>query len=92
VKKQPQFMVWYDDNPKVATEEKIAEAMDAFVRSKRWRDPPNLVLVNEADVVAVQHVTVRSAAYIRRNNFWVGFEDIAVLEPEVKKRASRSAA
>ena len=33
------------------------------------------VLVNEADRAEIKGVLVRSEGYIRRNNFWVGWED-----------------
>ena len=44
-RKPTQFLMWYDDNPKIPTHEKIEEALAAFVKSKRWREQPNLVLV-----------------------------------------------
>jgi uncharacterized membrane protein YhaH (DUF805 family) len=34
-----------------------------------------VVLVNEADRADIKGVLVRSEGYIRRNNFWVGWED-----------------
>ena len=74
-KKQPGFLLWYDDDPKIPTAQKIEEAVEAYVKSKRWKTRPNIVLVNEADIVALKDVTVRSAAHIRRNNFWVGREE-----------------
>jgi hypothetical protein len=78
MKRAPMYMLWYDDDPKVPPAQKIEEAVEAYVASKRWRYRPNVVLVNEADVVALNDVTVRSEAYIRRNNFWVGYEEAPV--------------
>ena len=74
-RKQPGYLLWYDDDPKVPTTQKIEEAVDAYVKSKRWKARPNIVLVNEADIVTLKDVTVRSATHVRRNNFWIGRED-----------------
>ena len=41
----------------------------------RFKTRPNVVLVNEADRAEIKGVLVRSEGYIRRNNFWVGWED-----------------
>lgn len=79
-RKRTQFLMWYDDNPKIPTHEKIEEALEAFVKSKRWRERPNLVLVNEADVVDYEDITVRPVPHIRRNTFWVGYEDASALD------------
>lgn len=67
------YMMWFDDSAKKTAAAKIGEAVDAYVRHFRMR--PNLVLVNEADLQAVAGVTVRSVSYVRRNNYWVGWED-----------------
>ncbi|MCU0491836.1 MAG: hypothetical protein MUD01_09630 [Chloroflexaceae bacterium] len=69
------FLMWYDDNPKVPLIIKIEEAVEAY--TKRFRGNPNLVLVNEEDVIDFQGVKVRGVAHVRRNNFWVGVEDQA---------------
>lgn len=66
------YLGWFDDNPKKATVAKIAEAIQAYV--DRYKTAPNVVLVNEAERVDVEGVTVRVERYIRRSNFWVGFE------------------
>lgn len=67
------YLGWFDDNPKKSTEGKIGEAVAAYV--ERFKTSPNVVLVNEAERVDVQGITVRSETYIRRNNYWVGWED-----------------
>lgn len=71
------YLWWFDDNPKKAPEMKIEEAIAAYV--ERSRVKPNVVLINEADraevKAEVKGVTVRTESYIRRYNFWVGWED-----------------
>lgn len=67
------FLGWFDDNPKKAADVKIGEAINAYV--ERFKVAPNIVLVNEADrPIASLNVTVRVESYIRRNNFWIGWE------------------
>lgn len=67
------YLGWFDDNPKKPVTLKIEEAIDAYV--DRFKARPNVVLVNEADRADIKGVLVRSEGYIRRNNFWVGWED-----------------
>jgi len=69
------YLGWFDDNPKNDVALKIEEAVDAYV--SRFKAKPNVVLVNEADSAEVQGVRVRTEAFIRRYNFWVGWEDAA---------------
>lgn len=69
------YLGWFDDNPKKAATVKIEEAIDAYV--SRFRSRPNVVLVNEADCAEVKGVKVRPETFIRRYNFWVGWEDAA---------------
>lgn len=64
------FLMWYDDSPKLATATKVAEAVDAY--HTRFRCPPNLVLVNEADLVRIEGLEVRVSPTIHRHTFWVG--------------------
>jgi hypothetical protein len=68
----PRYLMWYDDNPKVPLGEKIDEAVEAYTR--RFAISPNIVLVNENDLTESAAVLVRSAEFVRRNNFWVGFD------------------
>jgi hypothetical protein len=70
---KPMSLGWFDDNPKKGTAEKIGEAMHAYVQ--RFKTAPNVVLVNEAEKIEVAGVVVRVESYIRRSNFWVGWED-----------------
>lgn len=94
---------WFDDNPKMSTADKIQDAIDAYIR--RFHKRPNVVLVNEIDVAEIQGMAVRAENFIRRNNFWVGYEDakkvaepiieiapVAVVPPPAAKRATRKTA
>jgi hypothetical protein len=67
------YLLWYDDNAKKASKLKIEEAIGAY--TDRFKSRPNVVLVNEADRTEIQGVLVRSEDFIRRNNFWIGWED-----------------
>lgn len=69
-------MMWFDDSAKKSAELKIGEAIEAYIR--HFKSKPNVVLVNVDEQVQVSGVQVRSASYIRRHNFWVGWEDAAV--------------
>ncbi len=71
------YMMWFDDSAKKGVTLKIEEAVAAYIHHFKAR--PNVVLVNEADRADVQGITIRSENYIRRNNFWVGWEDAAKL-------------
>ena len=70
------YLMWYDDNPKVAVVKKIEAAVEAYAR--RFQIAPNVVLVNEADVtdhqVSHQGICVQGVPFVRRNNFWVGYQ------------------
>lgn len=68
----PRYLMWYDDNPKIPTIEKIEDAIAAYTR--RFAINPNVVLVNEADITAFSGVQVHGVDFVRRNNFWVGFD------------------
>jgi hypothetical protein len=68
------YLAWYDDSTKKSTEQKIAEAIAAY--TDKFRSAPNVVLVSEEDKdVAVPGVLIRSEGYIRKSNFWIGWED-----------------
>ena len=69
------YLGWFDDNPNKSASLKITEAIDAYM--DRFKTRPNVVLVNEADCAEINGVRVRPEGYIRRNNFWVGWEDAA---------------
>ncbi|KAB8142067.1 hypothetical protein F8S13_16125 [Chloroflexia bacterium SDU3-3] len=80
---------WFDDNPKLAVELKIQDAIDAYVR--RFGKRPNVVLVNEADVAEIAGMVVRAESFIRRHNFWVGWEDAARAVPMGAGKAAAAA-
>lgn len=67
------FLVWYDESAKKTAEEKIHDAVAAYVG--RFTHHPNLVLVNPIDQYGVDGVVVRSERTVQPNNFWVGLED-----------------
>ncbi|HET9224137.1 MAG TPA: hypothetical protein VFO07_16615 [Roseiflexaceae bacterium] len=69
------YLLWYDDTARKTTQLKIEEAISAY--TDRFKSKPNVVLVNEADRADIKGVLVRSEGYIRRNNFWVGWEEAA---------------
>lgn len=66
------YLMWYDDNPRLPILSKIEEAIDAYTR--RFAIHPNVVLVNEAELTEYTGMEVRGVDFVRRNNFWVGFE------------------
>lgn len=71
---RPLFLMWYDDNPRIALSSKVEAAIEAYVG--RFQAQPNVVLVNEADLVERTDILVRGVSHIRRNNIWVGREEI----------------
>ncbi|OAN49055.1 hypothetical protein A6A03_07035 [Chloroflexus islandicus] len=71
VRRQPPFLMWYDDNPKTPVAQKIAAAIAAY----KMRFPgvePTLVLVNEAEVTPVEGIAVRGMVTVSRHTYWVG--------------------
>lgn len=70
------YLVWFDDDRKKATDDKIRDAMAAYER--RTGRFPNIVLINEQDRVEPwSAVQLRAHSYIRPFNFYVGFEEAA---------------
>ena len=71
------YLGWFDDNPKKAATDKAWEAIAAY--RERFGSAPTVILVNEADKdIEIGGIVVRTETYIRRNNFWVGFESAYV--------------
>ena len=70
-RRQLPFLMWYDDNPKVPINRKIAAAIEAY-KSRFPGVQPTLVLVNEAELTTVEGVTVRAMPTVSRNTYWVG--------------------
>lgn len=73
------YLAWFDDHPKKETRYKISEAIDAY--EGRFGTRPNVVLVNEAQIVEtnVEGVEIIVRRYVRKHNFWVGIERSAML-------------
>lgn len=69
------YLMWYDDNPKVPVGNKIEAAIEAYTQRFRG-STPNLVLVNESEVIEHTGIKVCGVSHVRRNNFWVGFDDL----------------
>jgi hypothetical protein len=69
------FFVWYDDTPKKLAGDKLQEAIAAYVL--RFQTRPSVVLVNAADDLQVDNVTVRCERTVQPNTFWLGYEDHA---------------
>lgn len=70
------FLMWYDDNPKLPINTKIEAAIAAY-RKRFGGVAPNLVLVNDAEIIEYVGIRVRSTTTIGRNNYWVGLEQAA---------------
>jgi hypothetical protein len=73
------FLVWYDTNPERPLAEKVQAALDAY--SQRFKEAPNLMLVNEVDLVAVAGIEVRTSRTVQPNHFWVGLTVINDPDP-----------
>jgi len=64
------FLVWYDTDAGRPLAEKVQAALGAY--SQRFKEAPNLVLVNEVDLVTVAGIEVRGVRTVQPNHFWVG--------------------
>lgn len=69
------ILCWFDDSTK-PTDAKITEAIGAYI--DRFGCRPNMLLVHESVTATVAGIQVRPVTYVRRNNFWVGWEDIKI--------------
>lgn len=68
------FLMWFDDDKRKLTTDKITEALAAYER--RFRSKANVVLVHEQERGdAPNWVTIRAQSYIRPSMFYVGRED-----------------
>ncbi|GIV87957.1 MAG: hypothetical protein KatS3mg055_0475 [Chloroflexus sp.] len=70
-RRQPPFLMWYDDNPKTPVTQKIAAAINAY-KARFPGVEPTLVLVNEAEVIPIEGITVRGMVTVNRHTYWVG--------------------
>lgn len=68
------YLGWFDDNTKKSVDEKIIEGLSAYL--DRFSIMPNILLMNPEDskLVVNNKIPVRVELYIRRNNFWFGYE------------------
>lgn len=64
------FLVWYDPDAQRPLGEKIRNASAAYTR--RFSAAPNLVLVNVADMIALDEIEVRGERTVQPHHFWVG--------------------
>jgi hypothetical protein len=64
------FLVWYDTDAGRSLAEKVQAALGAYGR--RFKEAPNLVLVNVVDLVTVAGIEVRGVRTVQPNHFWVG--------------------
>lgn len=71
------FFVWFDDDPKKLTNDKLQDAIAAYV--VRFNAPPNLVLVNIIDTLERTDILVRYERTVQPNTFWLGYEDHVVV-------------
>ncbi|HEY0601820.1 MAG TPA: hypothetical protein VGD69_27755 [Herpetosiphonaceae bacterium] len=69
------YLAWFDDDRRKSTDLKIQEAVAAYER--RFRRPPNVVLINEQDRTEGVAVRLRPLTYIRPSTFYVGLEEAA---------------
>lgn len=67
------FLLCFDDSKK-ATTEKVVAAIAAY--RERFGQAPTVVITNEREYVEVAGVEVRSAEYVRPNNFWIGMVEV----------------
>lgn len=66
------YLGWYDDSKKAPTD-KAWEAIAAY--REKFGEQPTVILVNEADrAIELGGIVIRVETYIRKNNFWVGYE------------------
>ncbi len=70
-------LLWYDNDPKKALEQRVREAMDRY-REKFGR-APNTCYIHPADLngraLALEGVRVLAASNILRNHVWVGYDE-----------------
>jgi len=67
------YLGWYSDNPKHTIAERIKAGALAY--EGRFGILPAVVLVNEAEAVAVEGVRVIVKAWVRKSNYLFGVSD-----------------
>ena len=66
------YMMWFDDSAKKTPSAKIEEAVAAY--RAHFGTSPNVALVHADEVCEAASVTVRAASYVRKANYWIGYE------------------
>ena len=64
------YLAWLDIDKAHTPAQKVAGAVAAY--KERFKRPPTIILVNEAEMVEVEGCEVRSENYIRPGVVWVG--------------------
>ncbi len=68
------YLGWLDDSPRRTPAQKLDAAVAAY--TERFKVQPNIILVNpEEPLPAAYPITIRRETYIRRANFWLGWEE-----------------
>ena len=75
------YWVWFDDNAKKTTEDKIKEAMVGY--HERYLHEASLCLVNVAELVPLSSkLTLKSAPFVHLNTYYFAI-DMPVKEREL---------
>jgi hypothetical protein len=69
------YMMWFDDSKKPVAD-KLAEGAAAY--HNHFRSACNVVLVSDSEqgAAAPEGITIRAVSYVRRNNYWFGWEEV----------------
>ena len=67
------YLAWLDIDKAHTPAQRVAGAVRAY--HERFNRAPTVVLVNEAEMVELPGVEVRSETYIRPGTVWVGMVD-----------------
>ncbi|GEM_PF-1215359 len=67
------YLGWYDDTAKKSAAEKIEEAIERY--EFKYGVRPNICLVSEREMVEHPQITVRPAAHLRPNYFYLGYDE-----------------
>ena len=72
------FLGWYDPDKKKPVQQKLNDAIARYER--KWGVQPSVALVNAADAVALPDIEVRVVPHVAPNTFYVGEDDLVVVE------------
>lgn len=65
-------MLWFDNNPKTSTDEKVKKASDYY--AKKYGAAPNVCWVSPGVTVTVENIKVVESKTILPAHFWIGVE------------------